>query len=81
MGAAITEVVSGPLGLGLLSIAVMIVTFLGVHRLIAKGNAHKVSAITWKNRLLGELTLTYRAEEGATQAEDKPSGEVDTTIH
>ncbi|GAA0835640.1 hypothetical protein GCM10009525_41750 [Streptosporangium amethystogenes subsp. fukuiense] len=77
MGAAIAGAVSGPWSLVLPVAVVMIVAFLGVFRLIAKGDVHKVSAVTLKNRLLGEITLTYRTEESAAKAEDEPGGGVD----
>ena len=47
--------------------------FLGILRLIAKGDAHRLASMTWKNRLLGELTLTYRTKDGAETSEQEPS--------
>lgn len=64
MWAAIGETVSSPY-VWLLPIALPVVAFLGVLRLMAKGDAHKVESLKWKTRFLGELELTFRESDSS----------------
>ncbi|MEV7967173.1 hypothetical protein AB0O34_14485 [Sphaerisporangium sp. NPDC088356] len=77
MGAAIADAVSSPGRLILPVVAVIATTFLGVLLVILVGNAQRVAKITWKNRFVGELALTYRTDDSAEESDDEPGGEVD----
>ncbi|GII92396.1 hypothetical protein Ssi02_26270 [Sinosporangium siamense] len=58
----IAHAVSSPLSWVFAAALCLAITYLGLLSLIRGGGSHRVESIEWKNRLIGELKLTYSTD-------------------